>query len=217
MCISPESPNRNPFPCLLDSQEPCKWERILVIVKRLPTLWICSLVHVSENSPRKIITIHGNRKFVCFVFLFMETFQSLFGNKRWPNVFVNMKITYAQIKGKFVSTCLSRIISISRSIDSRNSLLILFSILKYFGIIENSWRTLTKTCYVVLAIFYQFIRIHIRKLSARMIFYRNCCNLVTSSFLSARLLKSCSHGINKKQEKSSWEAQKTLLKFGSED
>ena len=64
----------------------------------------------NNNFTRKIFGIHGNRKFICFVFLFMETLQSLFTSKGRPNVFVNMENTQVRIKG-FISTWLSRIIS----------------------------------------------------------------------------------------------------------
>ena len=92
-------------------------------------------------------------------------------------------------KENFISTWLSRIISISRSIDSSNNLFILFSILKCSGLIGNSKRTLKKTCYDLLAIFYQIIRIHIRMLIVRMMAYTNCCNLVTSCFLVGDISK----------------------------
>ena len=55
----------------------------------------------SNNSPKKIITVHGKRKFVCFVLLFMETFQSLFAKMERPNVFVILKTIHVQIKRKF--------------------------------------------------------------------------------------------------------------------
>lgn len=77
--------------------------------------------------------------------------------------------SFVRTKGNFISTWLSRIIPIFRSVDY--GLLILFSILKYSGIIGNSkWAR---------------IRIHVR-----MIVYTSCYNLVTSCFFSLRHLKT---------------------------
>ena len=92
-----------------------------------------------------------------------DSFKSKIEFARKSNVLCCVRIL------KVISTWLSRIIPISRSVDY--DLLILFSILKYSGIIGNSkWAR---------------IQIHVR-----IIVYTSCYNLVPSYFFSLRHLKT---------------------------